>query len=171
MITELLISGICSCFIKAYEIAKIFSVSGGYMKKLSYIIYIFLQCTWGFFQTFAGLIYFIISFKYPHAFYHGSVVTYRDKIGGVSLGMFIFVGEYGDKNKVAVHEFGHTIQSLILGPFYLPVIGVISGCWCSLPYFKKLRREKNVSYNSCFTESWANDLGKKFLSQPSTKDE
>lgn len=142
------------------------------MKFLSYAVYIFLQCTWGIFQTIFGFVYFIISLPYPHEFYHGCIKTLRPKIGGVSLGLFIFVGENQNQDmirKTAVHEYGHTIQSLILGPFYLLIIGIVSATWCSLPYFINMRKEKNISYNACFTESQANYFGEKFLKQDSTK--
>ena len=112
----------------------------------------------------------MLSLKNEHSFFHGSIKTKRYDIGGVSLGLFIFVsGNENEQNsaKTAVHEYGHTIQSLILGPLYLPVIGVVSATWCALPYFKKLRRERNISYSACFTESWANRLGEKILKMPS----
>lgn len=136
------------------------------MKKISYAVYIILQCTWGLPQTLAGLIYFLISLKYPHEFYHGSILTRRKGIGGVSLGLFIFVNS-GNKDrqndKIAAHEFGHTIQSLILGPLYLLIVGLVSFTWCGLPYFVKLRESKKISYYSCYTESWANRLAEKVL--------
>ena len=140
------------------------------MRYLSYFIYILFQCTWGFLQTLAGFIYFLISIKYPHRFYYGAILTYRDRIGGVSLGMFIFAADCGDREKIAVHEFGHTIQSLILGPLYLFVIGIVSICWCGLPVFVRMRRERNISYNACYTEKWANYCGERVLGEPSTRE-
>lgn len=138
------------------------------MKRFSFAVYIILQCTWGLLQTLVGAVFFLISIRYKHSFYHGAILTERPGLGGVSLGLFIFVSsENGEEylNKTSVHEFGHTIQSLFLGPFYLPVIGVISGLWCSLPYFNKLRKEKNIPYSACFTESWADECGKRFLNR------
>ena len=140
------------------------------MRYFSYFIYMLLQCTWGFLQTLAGLAYFLVSIKYPHSFYHGAILTYRDGIGGVSLGMFIFASDCKERERIAVHEFGHTIQSLILGPLYLFIIGTVSGCWCRLPVFVRMRRERNISYNACFTESWANYCGERVLNEPSTRE-
>lgn len=142
------------------------------MKALSYCVYIFLQCTWGLPQTLAGLVYFLLSLRCPHEFYHGCIKTKRPDIGGVSLGLFIFVSDREENDfsdRTSVHEFGHTIQSLILGPLYLPVVGVISGLWCGLPYFKRMRRERRISYNSLFTESSANFFGEKILKESSTR--
>ena len=60
--------------------------------------------------------------------------------------------------KVRVHEYGHCIQSIVLGPLYL-IVGLISVTWANLPYFRKLRREKKVPYTACFAESWASKWG------------
>ncbi len=140
------------------------------MKKLlktsSYIVYIIIQCTWGILQTIAGLVYFLISLRFPHEFYHGAVLTRRSGIGGVSLGLFIFANDDmtdGRSDKIAVHEFGHTIQSLILGPLYMLAVVPESMLWCALPVFKKLRHEKNISYYSFYTEAWADRLAEKTL--------
>lgn len=143
------------------------------MKRLSYGVYIILQCTWGLPQTLAGLIFFLISLKYEHSFYHGAIKTLHPDIGGVSLGLFIFVSDEqtdGFSDKTAVHEFGHTIQSLILGPLYLFTVGIVSALWCSLPYFRRLRIKKGISYNACITEHTANFLGEKLLREQSTRD-
>ena len=59
---------------------------------------------------------------------------------------------------IRVHEYGHCIQSLLLGPLYL-LIGLISVIWARHPYFTKLRREKKLPYTSCFVESRASKWG------------
>ncbi len=142
------------------------------MKGIRFAAYILVQCTWGLLQTLAGAAVFMLSLSDPHDFYHGCLRTKKKMVGGVSLGLFIFVsGEGEEMEKMSVHEYGHTLQSLLLGPLYLPVIGVVSGLWCALPVFERLRREKHISYYACFTESWANVLGEKALRQPSANDD
>lgn len=140
------------------------------MKSILYCIW---QCTWGFLQTLLGLFNFIINIRNKHYFYHGSVITQWDNKSSVSLGMFVFVTNepyFYDKlknnytmdelsNRLLVHEYGHTIQSLILGPLYLIIIGIPSTLWGFLPYFSRKRRKENISYFSFFTEKWANYLG------------
>ena len=59
--------------------------------------------------------------------------------------------------KLLVHEYGHTIQSLILGPLYLIMIGIPSTLWGFL--FAKKRYEKQIPYCAFFTENWANKCG------------
>ena len=55
-----------------------------------------------------------------------------------------------------MHEYGHSIQSKILGPLYLLVIGLPSIIWAGL--FEKYRNKHKISYYSFFTEKWANKL-------------
>lgn len=127
------------------------------MKK---VLYIFVQCTWGFFQTFIGLFFFLSNIKCEHRFYRCAIETKWNYRGGLSLGMFIFTptDKFENRNLICVHEYGHTIQSLLLGPLMF-FVGVISVIWGDLPYFEKLRREKGVPYTACFVEAWASKWG------------
>lgn len=142
---------------------------GAIMKNKYWIpIYIILQCTWGILQTFLGFVIFLLLIKRPHEFYNGSIKTKWNRHGGVSCGLFIFVTDENAGittpetcNKLSVHEYGHTIQSIILGPLYPFVIGIPSVAWGNLPKFTKLREEKNIPYSACFSESWADRLGEK----------
>jgi hypothetical protein len=58
-----------------------------------------------------------------------------------------------------VHEYGHTIQSLIFGPLYLFAVGIPSITWSFLPYFVRKRANEKISYFSAYPERWANKLG------------
>jgi uncharacterized membrane protein len=127
------------------------------MKKWLFIIW---QCTWGLPQTILGAIFWWNIRHYPTHFYRGCLQTQWSGKGGLSLGLFIFTCKEGSPNyeKIRVHEYGHCIQSLVLGPFYL-ILGLISVCWANIPYFRKLRKEKNIPYTSCFVEGWASKWG------------
>ena len=120
----------------------------------------FLQCTWGIVQTLMGAVVFLKQIRCPHRIYRGCIETQWDSRGGMSLGLFIFTPneETERAKKVRVHEYGHCIQSIVLGPLYL-IVGLISVTWANLPYFRKLRREKKIPYTSCFVESWASRWG------------
>ncbi len=130
------------------------------MKRIAYI---FLQLTWGLPQTLLGLILYLKNLRRPHEKYLSCIETHWKSKGGISLGLFIFTPEAHLPNtgKIRVHEYGHTIQSLLLGPLYLPFIGIISYTWANLPYFKRLRKEKQISYTACFVEAWASRLGER----------
>lgn len=106
--------------------------------------------------------------KRPHVFYNGCIKTKWNRRGGLSCGLFIFVTDENSGlstlkvcDKLTVHEYGHTIQSLILGPLYLIIIGIPSLVWANLPVFVKLRKEKNIPYSTCFAEGWADRLGER----------
>lgn len=124
-------------------------------------LFILLHCTWGIGATLIGLIAFMIYFKCPHKMYHGVIDTRWDKPDtGMSLGLFIFTpeGDTGDLEKLRVHEYGHSIQSAILGPLML-IVGIVSVTWHEHPYFIRLRKQNKIPYTSCFVEKWASRLG------------
>lgn len=133
-----------------------------------------VQLTWGLPQTLLGFLLFL--YWLPRAknrcLYHGAVVTEWTAGGGISLGLFVFVSEKASrymlngremtpeesKSAVRVHEYGHCIQSLLLGPAYLLLVGLPSYLWANLPALRKLRREKDLSYYAVYPENWANAL-------------
>lgn len=128
------------------------------MKRIMYGI---LQILWGLPQTLLGFAVFLRFRKAPHFLYHGALVTEWKNRTGLSLGLFLFIPEGKKGQDFLVHEYGHTIQSLVLGPFYLLVIGIPSALWCNVSLLVKLRRKKQISYQAFYTERWANRWGEK----------
>lgn len=140
---------------------------------IKYILIIVIQWTWGIIQNIIGLIIFLANINNNHYFYKGAVITiWNSKRGSMGIGMFIFISKEcyekreqpsGADNfeRIKIHEYGHTIQSVILGPLFLPVIGVPSLCWANIPLLKKYRKSKGISYYSFYTERWADYLGNK----------
>ncbi|MBR3645349.1 MAG: hypothetical protein IKN54_02935 [Lachnospiraceae bacterium] len=133
------------------------------------------QWIWGLPQTLVGSVLYIKNKGRIHCNYHGACVTIWDREGSISLGKFIFIDRteckfekdeliYIDQSTL-VHEYGHTIQSIILGPLYLIVIGLPSIIWCNHPYFVKKRKEKKISYFEPFFERTANILGEAVTKQ------
>lgn len=91
-------------------------------------------------------------------------VVYKDKIvcickgfrGGISLGNTIIVNKYPitkDTWSTVKHEYGHSIQSKWLGPFYLFVVGIPSIVWACI------HNNNMGSYYNFYTEKWADKLG------------
>lgn len=73
--------------------------------------------------------------------------------GGLSLGKYIFLSKSSGYEEPAYdHEFGHCLQSRMLGPLYLLVIGIPSGLHCIL-------HDGTKNYYDFWTEKWANKLG------------
>ena len=132
------------------------------MKKMLYILG---QIFWCFPQNLAGLLLFCIFHIHggKHKQYRGAVVTSWKRTCCTSIGCFIFMDEesFERNSALLVHEYGHTVQSLILGWLYLPVIFLPSVIWFSVPYFKNFRKAKKCSYYQFYTERWANQLGEK----------
>jgi len=135
------------------------------MKKIKSFLFCLVQLTWGLPQNLAGGIgYLLLRGKYKQERYHYSFITYVDKkgFGGVSLGMFIFMnGSQSEEWQydTRIHEYGHSIQSLLLGPLYLLVIGVPSFTWCNFPPIAKKRKAQGKSYYDFYCEGWANLWG------------
>lgn len=128
------------------------------------ILYCIWQCTWGILQTLMGAVIFLINIWNKHYSFHGAVVTEWGLETGLSMGLFIFVPKSADEKvtrRMLLHEYGHTVQSLILGPLYPFLINVPSALWCFLPCFKKRRKRENISYYSFITERWADALAEK----------
>lgn len=145
------------------------------------VLYRVIQCTWGVLQSLLGFIVYLLHRKCPHFSYYGAVITQWNNPASVSLGMFVFVTAepyFYEKLKdtytreelserLLVHEYGHTIQSMLLGPLYLIVMGIPSTLWGFFPSLNRIRREKQFSYFSFFTEKWANVLGEKVTGRKS----
>lgn len=132
-----------------------------------------INFTWGLLQNLLGIALLI---KYRHCkkeWFFGSLLIYHDgSWGGISLGMFIIMNGNRDekwKNETKVHEYGHCIQSIILGPLYLLIIGLPSLIWCNTKKYQDLRKNTGKSYFEFYPEKWANYLGTLVTKMPSPK--
>ena len=125
--------------------------------------YTLAQWSWGMPQTLAGAVLYAAHRRDRHFGYRGACVTEWGKDAGISLGKFIFVPkgtQAAASDFLLRHEYGHTLQSLILGPAYLILVGAPSIVWSRLPYFKNKRKKTGRSYYSPVFERTANRLGK-----------
>ena len=134
------------------------------MKKLLYILW---QYTWGILQNLVGgSIYLFYRLKgCEHFRYQGALaIIWPISSGSMSMGRFLFFypGYRMSNHSLLAHEYGHTIQSLILGPLYLLVIGLPSILWAGLPVFEKRRQKKHIDYDDFTPEKWATALGGRF---------
>ena len=71
--------------------------------------------------------------------------------GGISLGRYIFL--HFPTSVDVCHEYGHTRQSRILGPLYLPVVGLWSATRAAFNLYHP------GHYFDSFPENWADRLG------------
>ena len=138
--------------------------------RLFDIFFYLIQWTWGFSVNIVGGIAYLICTKilgYKHQkFGYANIVYMPWKQGGLSMGTFIFIRDEKERKEwlynCRIHEYGHTWQCLLLGPYYYIVIAIPSMIWCNC--FQKYREKNNVSYYKLYCESWANSWGEK-LSQ------
>lgn len=132
-------------------------------------LYLLVQFTWGLGQTIMGFCFFLVNIRCPHRIYRNCIETqWKNKYSGLSLGPFIFTPTNPSEEyytSVRTHEYGHTFQSLILGPFYA-IIGIISTSWGMLvhPLLKKIKKEE-PKYTACFVEYQASWLGEKITGE------
>ena len=116
--------------------------------------------TWCLPQTLVGLVvkwifkakqYWVVTGDGRYYFPYAS--SYHS--GSISLGKYVIISK-GSRNDIRTikHEYGHQIQSFILGPLYLLVIGLPSLIWCWI-----IHPLTNKSYYWFYTEKWADKLG------------
>lgn len=127
-----------------------------------------LQFTWGALQTAAGAVLTLILIKRRHFIYRGSVACEWGRGESLSLGLFIFISEQAQgrfREELCAHEYGHSVQSMLLGPLYLPFIALPSALWCMLPACKRHRSVKGISYYGFYPERWANGIAEKLTGE------
>lgn len=125
----------------------------------------YLYYMWQFMQNLIGVGYLLVS-QATHKENVGDVHIYETNStnGSISLGNFVFISKYtSNYDKTLTHELGHTLQSKVLGPFYLFVIGIPSILWASLRMICKPLRK--IDYYWFYTEAWANKWADEYLSQ------
>lgn len=94
----------------------------------------------------------------------GNTLIYKDRTirvcktfpGGISLGNNVIIKRFPYDTRtwnVVKHEWGHTRQSLYLGPVYLLVIGLPSLIWAAV------YNGPEEGYYKFYTERWADELG------------
>ena len=131
------------------------------------ILFYVVQWTWGLPVNLVGGILFLICTKIKkrkwQKFGYSYIVYLPWNQGGLSLGLFIFMKDNHESEKwtynTRIHEYGHTWQCLLLGPFYYFIVAIPSVVWYS--FFDSFRKKKKVSYYKLYCESWANTLGQK----------
>lgn len=133
--------------------------AAGLPKALFYAV----QFTWGLPVNLAGLFTFLLCKRARCKRFCNSIVTYLPgNRGGLSLGVFIFLSieNAGEHRRLCVHEYGHTIQCLFLGPLYWPVIVIPSAVWYH--FFSGFRKTHRIPYDALYCERWATAWGKKW---------
>ena len=77
-------------------------------------------------------------------------------IYGVSLGDYIVFGGSYHTHTDDLHEYGHHIQSVVLGPLYLLIVGIPSVLFNVI---SRISPKFSDRYYERYPENWADDLG------------
>jgi hypothetical protein len=89
----------------------------------------------------------------------------RSRASAVSLGHFVFWSQRESRHftldeRTRDHELGHALQSRLLGPLYLPVVGVPSAARAAYAIlYREVTGVKWPHYFSGYPEAWADRLG------------
>lgn len=120
------------------------------MKLKNILLYL-----WQLPQNIIGLLILLfIKGEVKHKFQDISYYFYDPFPGGISLGNYLILGS--NHSQTIRHEHGHAIQSRMLGPLYLLVVGLPSIIWAWL-YGWIIPETKN-GYYKFYTEKWADKL-------------
>lgn len=121
-------------------------------------------------NLFALIMYAVLSIKHKKMYttkYKGITYHWFDNYAvGASLGNYVLLGTWAmDRDDVINHEYGHTVQSKILGPLYLLTVGIISGCGNLIDRLHTKERgwtdeEADRWYYNQPVEKWADFCGK-----------
>ncbi len=144
------------------------------------IVYRVLHWSWELPQTLLGALIFacVRAFDRNVSTQGGPLATLVTRTvrfrGGISLGMFVVTTDYrrlyravpaGAQRRLDAHELGHVKQSLMLGPLYLPLVGVPSISRAALLRFSRRRGGAFAArwghtrwYYSGYPERWADRL-------------
>ena len=135
------------------------------MKRILWVIW---QIVWCLPQNLVGLCLLLLHRKGKHLRFRGAYVTTWNHRGCTSMGCFLFLDRRAVHDRpLLVHEYGHTMQSAVLGWLYLPVIALPSMLWFFLPACRRFRKHRRFSYYRFYTESWANRWGERVCREPS----
>ena len=83
-------------------------------------------------QHLVALVLLVIMKPQSKEFYKGcKIFRVKQELVGVSLGRYIFLSTHY-QIQTLMHEYGHSVQSLWLGPLYLVIISLFSLTLCYL---------------------------------------
>ena len=143
---------------------RITEVWSHFICKHKYLYYI-LTWTWGFIMSFIGLVVDLFLLWTGHkreTYYwiHYYKIKENQFWGGVSLGS-IFLRDFGSIDKyINSHEFGHTMQNTLLGPFAIFLCFIPSAIRYWVRNANEKKGKENKPYDNIWYEASASECGK-----------
>ena len=116
----------------------------------------------GFYEIFQNTLGYLEYKRYKLTINHKfkkSNIVYISHFDSHVLGKWVFINPNTDDKIILRHEYGHRIQSYLLGPFYLLVIYIPS--YLHYIWFSNQNKENWNEYYDFFTEKSADKLSRK----------
>lgn len=143
------------------------------MNKLFYFL---IQMTWGILTFLAGFIVTLfvrifVSNAVTRKNGWGVITSFGGNWGGLALGPFAFCGNYKEGSSfydhTRKHEFGHSIQVLFMGPFFIFIVAIPSALryW----YYRLTPGKKHKEYDDVWFEGTATKWGTKWVDKIENK--
>ena len=144
------------------------------MKKFMFIFtYWLLQLTWGILMNLIGIVATLFCLIFLKGKMHRNGCAFITEVGGnwggVSLGVFALCGSYAKQtsdyynlkwyDETRKHEFGHSLQNMLLGPLFPFLVAMPSAIRYWLDYYGKLKKD----YYDIWFESSASKYGTIFI--------
>jgi len=128
--------------------------------------YWLLQLTWGLplnlIGAFIALI-LLLGGKKPKRFGYAVYFELGDHWGGLNLGGFFLVQKNADK-RLKSHEYGHSFQTLLLGPLMIFLVTIPSAVRYHYRSYLRAKGHSLPPYDAFWCEGWATRLGVKYYS-------
>lgn len=126
--------------------------------------YWFIQFTWGLPLTLAGGILALLLIARgvkPQKFAYAIYFACGEHWGGLNLGGFFFVQKDADTS-IKSHEYGHSLQNLLLGPLTPFLVTIPSALRYHYRRWKRAKGHPLPPYDQFWCEGWATKWGKKY---------
>jgi len=124
-------------------------------------LYIILNYTWGLITTLIGLIISLILLCTNHRplkYYSTWYFKVCKSWGGLELGS-CFIRDNTSTEHVNKHEYGHTFQNAILGPFFIVLVWLPSAIRYWYQRIRIAQHKQNKPYDQIWFEGNATDIG------------
>ena len=124
-------------------------------------LYWLLNFTWGILTTLCGLLLSLAMLcigKKPKRWHSVWYFQIFDKWGGMEMGT-MFLRANSNYISTNNHEYGHTFQNAILGPFFIFIVAIPSAVRYWYQVIRIRQHKPNVEYDLIWFEESATDIG------------
>lgn len=124
-------------------------------------LYWLLNFTWGILTTLCGLLLSLTMLcigKKPKRWHSVWYFQIFDNWGGMEMGT-MFLRDNSNYISTNNHEYGHTFQNAILGPFFIFIVAIPSAIRYWYQEIRRRQHKPNKEYDLIWFEGSATDIG------------